>query len=544
MQLTDILSLLGGLALFLFGMKLMSDSLEAAAGKRLKSILERLTSRPINGVLVGTGLTAIIQSSSATTVMVVGFVNAGLMTLSQAISVVMGANIGTTITAQMIALDIGVIAPILAIAGVCMGLFFKKRSLIYAGQIIAGLGILFIGMGMMSDAMQPLRNDPFFIQAISTFSNPLIGILVGAVFTGIIQSSSASIGILQAIAMTGVMDLSMAVYVLFGMNIGTCITSLLASIGANKNAKRVSLVHLIFNIIGTIVFTVICLLSPLTNWVASWTPANVTAQIANMHTLFNVVTTLMLFPFIRGLANLAIKILPDKDRESDGFQFKFIEEHNFGSVSVCIANLFQEIKGMLQIARANVRMAISVIRTGSDGDLECIQENEEYLDKINAEITRYMARVTTLDMPLSDAKTINSLFRITGDIERIGDHAENIAEYQARLSQAGISLSPEAIAELARAQEKLDQEFDALEEWRSPDSKQRHTSLTNTEEEVDVLIEQFRTAQINRVCSGQSDANAAVIYSELLSDIERISDHMQNIADAFYRSRIDFKREN
>ena len=315
MNTTIVLGLLGGLALFLYGMQMMGSGLEAAAGNRMKRILEKLTSNRFLGVAVGAGITAVIQSSSATTVMVVGFVNSGLMTLNQAVWIIMGANIGTTITGQLIALDVGAMAPIFAFAGVAMVLFLKKPKIQYIGQIIAGLGVLFIGMDMMSTAMMPLRDAPAFINLMTKFSNPLIGILAGAGFTALIQSSSASVGILQALVASGLIGFNSAVFVLFGQNIGTCITAILAAIGTGRSAKRTTVIHLLFNIIGTIIFTTICLTLPLSDLVASWTPGNAPRQIANMHTLFNLATSFLLIPFGNQLASLAVKILPEKEEE-------------------------------------------------------------------------------------------------------------------------------------------------------------------------------------------------------------------------------------
>ena len=287
-----LLGLLGGLALFLYGMQMMSSGLEAAAGNRMKRILERLTSNRFLGVLVGAAITAVIQSSSATTVMVVGFVNSGMMTLRQAVWIIMGANIGTTITGQLIALDVGAMAPLFAFVGVAMVVFLKKPQIHHYGNILAGLGVLFIGMEMMSSSMEPLQEWPAFVDVVSTFSNPLIGILVGTLFTALIQSSSASVGILQALAVSGVIGLDSAVFVLFGQNIGTCITAVLASIGTSRNAKRTTVIHLMFNLFGTVLFTAVCILTPLTDFMVSLTPNYPAAQIANMHTLFNVVTTI------------------------------------------------------------------------------------------------------------------------------------------------------------------------------------------------------------------------------------------------------------
>ena len=324
MDISILLGLLGGLALFLYGMQMMSSGLEAAAGNRMKQILKKLTANRFLGVLVGAGITAVIQSSSATTVMVVGFVNSGMMTLRQAVWIIMGANIGTTITGQLIALDIGAIAPLIAFVGVAMIVFFKRPQVQHVGSILAGLGVLFIGMEMMGTAMEPLRDSPVFVNAVSTFSNPLVGILVGAVFTAIIQSSSASVGILQALAMSGVVGLDTAVYVLFGQNIGTCITAVLAAIGTSRNAKRTTIVHLSFNLFGTLLFTILCMTTPLVPFMQSLT-SNPSAQIANMHTLFNIVTTIILLPFGGLLVKLAMRILPDRQEDKEeGMHLKYL----------------------------------------------------------------------------------------------------------------------------------------------------------------------------------------------------------------------------
>ena len=312
MSVSMVFGLLGGLALFLYGMQMMSVNLEAAAGSRMKHILERLTANRFLGVCVGAGITAVIQSSSATTVMLVGFVNSGLMTFKQAVWIIMGANIGTPVTGQRNARDIGELAPFITFVGVALILFVKRKHVQFAGGIIAGLGILFIGMGMMGEAMVPLRESEVFVNLMTRFSNPLLGILAGAAFTAIIQSSSASVGILQALAVSGLIGLDSAVFVLFGQNIGTCITAALASIGASRDAKRATLIHLLFNVIGTAVFTAVCIIWPLTGLVGDLTPANPAAQIANMHTLFNIVTTLLLLPFGSQLACLAGRLLPDK----------------------------------------------------------------------------------------------------------------------------------------------------------------------------------------------------------------------------------------
>ena len=391
----EILGLLGGLALFLYGMQMMSDGLEDAAGNRMKRILEKLTSNRFLGVAVGAGITAIIQSSSATTVMAVGFVNSGMMTLKQAVWIIMGANIGTTITGQLIALDVGMLAPLFAFIGVALVVFLKASKAHHYGKILAGLGILFIGMNMMSDAMVPLRESEVFVELMTKFSNPVLGILAGAVFTAIIQSSSASVGILQALAMAGLIGFDSAVFVLFGQNIGTCITAVLASIGTNRAAKRTTVIHLLFNIIGTTVFTTACLLLPVTDWVSSITPGDMSKQIANMHTIFNITTTLLLLPFGTYLANLAAKILPEREEVnhfslSDEFRRGSI---NLGAIAVHTDLLKQEIGKMVEISRANVNRAYNAVLESNTKALKQITEQEETLDKLNKEISQYISKI-------------------------------------------------------------------------------------------------------------------------------------------------------
>ena len=393
MKITDFFSLLGGLALFLYGMQMMSNGLEAAAGNKMKQILEKLTANRFLGVLVGAGITAVIQSSSATTVMVVGFVNSGMMTLQQAVWIIMGANIGTTITGQLIALDVGAIAPLLAFLGVALVVFIKKQKVHHYGLILAGLGILFVGMDMMSAAMMPLRESEAFISLMTKFSNPFLGILAGAVFTAIIQSSSASVGILQALASSGLIGLGNAVYVLFGQNIGTCITAILASIGTNRNAKRTTIIHLMFNIIGTIIFTTVCILTPLTDLIESLTPDNVAAQIANMHTLFNIVTTLLLLPFGTYLAKLARKILPEKkDENVDVMHMEFIRpmetkrDTQIGLSAIAVTSIRKEIHRMMTMAKENVDRSFEAVKEGKTTLLEEVREREEYIEQGNFQI--------------------------------------------------------------------------------------------------------------------------------------------------------------
>ena len=566
MNATDILGLLGGLALFLYGMQMMSAGLEDAAGNRMKQILERLTSNRFLGVAVGAGITAVIQSSSATTVMVVGFVNSGMMTLKQAVWIIMGANIGTTITGQLIALDVGAIAPLFAFIGVVFIVFIKKVVFHHYGQIIAGLGILFIGMEMMSSSMMPLRDSAAFVDLVSNFSNPLIGILAGMIFTAIIQSSSASVGILQALAVSGLIGLDSAVFVLFGQNIGTCITAVLASIGANRDAKRTTLIHLIFNILGTTVFTLVCLASPFTHWMATFTPDNPAAQIANVHTLFNIVTTLLLLPFGTQLARISEKLLPDKPQkttdEERWFEDLLASEHVLGVSVIARKQLNEDISRMLALAASNVETSFLAFEHRDEYELEQIQKREEEIDLYNAQLSRRISRVLAVENSPSEVNALNRMFSIIGNVERIGDHATNIAGYARTMMERRLELSSQASVELADMRTSCMRavnlicsaccvDFTFAPEQESPDKRgsltehdapaehislPQHASLLEQalllEQDIDSRTARYRSNQIARMRKGKCHVETSILYSEILTDYERIGDHAFNIAQA------------
>lgn len=533
---TDLISLLGGLSLFLYGMQMMSNGLEAAAGNKMKRILERLTANRILGVLVGAGITAVIQSSSATTVMVVGFVNSGMMTLQQAVWIIMGANIGTTITGQLIALDIGAIAPLFAFIGVAMIVFLNKEKLHHFGKIIAGLGILFIGMDMMSAAMMPLRESEAFISLMTQFSNPVLGILAGAIFTAIIQSSSASVGILQALASSGVIGLPQAVYVLFGQNIGTCITAVLAAIGTSRNAKRTTIIHLSFNIIGTIVFTIICMVTPFVSLMEGLTP-NVSAQIANTHTIFNITTTLLLLPFGTQLAKMATKILPDRAEEKeDTMHLEYIQpmipietrgETKIGISAIAVNAIRNELTRMTKMAKENVALSFDAVREGNTGLLEEVRNREEYIDFLNKEISKYISRMLVKERNPKDSQYMSVLFKVCGNLERIGDHAMNICEYTNMIQEKQISFSAEVIKQIGQMKEVCNQALDMVlgVEQNGGDIKE----IEQIEQKIDDMTEDFRKRQIDRMQTGACSDEGCVLYSEMLTDFERIGDHILNI---------------
>lgn len=538
MGITDVLALLGGLALFLYGMQMMSTGLEAAAGNRMKSILEKLTSNRVKGVLVGAAITAVIQSSSATTVMVVGFVNSGLMTLKQAVWVIMGANIGTTITGQLIALDIGAIAPLFAIAGVGAIMFIKSEKVHHISSIFAGLGILFMGMDMMGAAMSPLKESEAFISLMTKFDNPLLGILVGALFTAVIQSSSASVGILQALASTGMIPLSSAVFVLFGQNIGTCITAVLASIGMKVNAKRTTVIHLLFNIIGTVLFTVICLVTPYVTWIEAMTPGDPVAQIANAHTVFNIVTTLLLLPFGTHMANIAVRILPDsKKADDEDLRLKYIRpfesSYAIGHSAVAVSQVRDEVNRMRDMVAKNISDSFDSLVQYDEKLRKKVSEREEYIDFLNKGISEYIVLLMASEMNMSDSRKINGYYAIISNLERIGDHAVNLAEYGDDMRKWEIDFSDTVKEELNEMKAQCIAALDNLKEVTSENVERILSQAVIIEQKTDDMRDKYFKKQMQRLKKGKCKPQSGIVFSEILTDFERMGDHALNIAQQY-----------
>lgn len=543
MKLTNLFSMLGGLALFLYGMNMMSNGLEMAAGDKMKTILEKLTSNRILGVLVGALVTAIIQSSSATTVMVVGFVNSGLMSLTSAVWVIMGANIGTTITGQLIAIDITAIAPLIAFIGVAMIVFFKSQKLDAIGGVIGGLGILFIGMETMSSAMVPLRTMPEFVGLISKFQNPFIGILVGALFTALIQSSSASVGILQALAKSGVMTLSSSIYVLFGQNIGTCITSVLASIGTSKNAKRTTIIHLSFNIIGTVLFVTISMLFPFADLVQSLTPSNVAAQIANVHTIFNVTTTLLLLPIGTKLVDLACRILPDSEEDQQDMQLKYLDfsifdnDYHIGTSAIANTQLFNETQHMLNVANHNVKRAFELLDHYDEEKYIRLQKDEEYINYLNQQVINFTTAVISHEFQAESSQSIVLFLKLYSDLERIGDHAMNIAARAQKLAKDDTHFSEDALKEIGIMESLCNNILDELIIMDYDEFKYIVDKVDVMEDNIDKTQHQFAVNQLIRLKEKKCTTENSVIYTKILTDFERIGDHGLNIAESLYHIR-------
>jgi phosphate:Na+ symporter len=521
--------LFGGLGLFLYGMKLMGDGLENAAGEGLKSIIGALTSNKYIGVLVGAIVTAIIQSSSATTVMVVSFVNAGLMTLAQAAGVIMGANIGTTITAQMVSLDLDAIAPLFIGAGAILLLVAKKKKVKDIAYISLGFGILFMGMGVMSDSLKPVAEADWFKEfVIVVADNSIFGLLAGLGMTAVVQSSSATTGILVALATTGAIDMRLAFPVILGCNIGTCVTALLASLGANRTAKKAAYVHLLFNLLGAIIF--LPFVKPFIHLVEGTSPI-IARQVANAHTIFNVTVTLILLPLSGYLVKIANKILPgDAEIEKEGAIY--LDKRLLETPVVANAQVAKETLRMARKAKENVALAMEAF-IGSDMETaDKVYYNEKIINALERDITDYLVELSQLDLPEDDIKLFSSTYHIINDIERIGDHAENIADLAVEKSNKKIHLGDAAKAELKEIFEKTIEAIDVAVEIYGNKNFEAAKRVEIVEQEIDKLEKSFRENNIKRLNERTCSANSSVIFLDLISNLERIGDHANNIGTA------------
>jgi len=525
-----VISLIGGLGLFLYGMSLMGEGLQKSAGDKLKKIIELLTSNVVMGVLVGTVVTGIIQSSSATTVMVVGFVNAGIMNLSQAIGVIMGANIGTTVTAQLVSFNLEGIAPIALGIGILFYLFTSNQKTKHLSEILIGFGILFTGMEFMKDAVAPLAEYKAFTDALLYFSkNPVLGILAGFAITGIVQSSSASMGMLIALASQGILPLSSALPILYGDNIGTCVTSLLSSVGASRNARRAAVMHLSFNVIGTIIFMLV-LNKPISAIVTHFDPTDTARQIANAHTLFNLTNVIILLPFSKYIVKLANRLIPIKETESEIVNnTKYLDERMFSTPSIALGNTVQEVVRMGHKATNSLEHSIAGFLNKSNEDINKAFESEKVVNKLQKDILNYLLKLSK--EPLRDDEHFRTdlLFNTVNDIERVSDHAENIAELAMSVKEMNISFSDSAIREIYEIYNKTITNFkDALIVLDVKDFELANKVL-EVENEVNYLEKTFRNSHMIRLNNGSCTIDAGVLYLDLLTNLERISDHSTNI---------------
>lgn len=535
MSVANILSMAGGLGLFLFGIRTMGDGLENAAGAKLKRMLEVLTGNRFLAVLVGFVVTAIIQSSTATTVMVVGFVNAGMMSLAQAVGVIMGANIGTTVTSLLIALNFSSVAAASVLVGVILMFASKKTVVKNLGAIFTGFGLLFLGIDMMSDSMAPLRESAGFMNFIVTVSEsplrPLFGIILGIVMTAVLQSSSASVGVLQTLAMQGLVPLKFSVFVLFGQNIGTCLTALFSTVGAKKNSKRAAVIHLLFNLIGTGIFILIALLTPYVEWIEKLSPDPM-AQIAISHIVFNIVSTVVMFPFAKALVKLSCLLVPGKDDSESEMHCKFIDDRLLNTPPFAVMQVSKEVARMAKLARDNFETSAHALINRSDKDLDKVMENEEIINYLNHHITSYLVKLNALDITDSDSDYIARVFHAINDIERVGDHAINLAEAAQHNIGEGLKFSDPAREELNQlcgsVVTLLERSMAAFDNQSLSDNEAKE--LSDLEEHIDDLTLECQDSHIFRLNRKECNTEAGMLYLNTITDFERVGDHAINIA--------------
>lgn len=560
MDIFGVLSLIGGLAIFLYGMDLLGEGLTGASGGKLEKILEKLTSSPIKAVLLGAGVTAVIQSSSATTVMVVGFVNSGIMKLSQAVGVIMGANIGTTITSWILSLT-GIessnifisllkptsFSPVLAAVGIVFLMFLKKDSLKNPGKIMIGFALLMYGMDAMSSSVAPLAEVPQFASILTAFSNPVLGMLAGMLFTAIIQSSSASVGILQALCSTGILSYATALPIIMGQNIGTCVTALLSSIGATKNGKRAAIIHLYFNVVGTVTFMIVFYAL---NAVIHFSFLNLTAQefgIAVIHTTFNIITTAYLLPLRKVLEKLAyatIKLDDDEkrimDRRSEN-EFALLDDRFLEAPSLAVEHCKQVINKMADISRESLFISMSLIGGYDEEQALRVGELETRADKYEDALGTYIMKISTKNLKKEDSEMLNVMLHCIGDFERISDYACNLCDSARELQQKNMQFSPKAETELdilsSAVREAVDISFDAFKS----NNKNEADKVEPLEELIDTLAVELKARHIRRLREGKCTIELGFAHSDILNNLERVADHCSNIAvDVIQSDQLEF----
>lgn len=525
----NILALLGGLGAFLFGMKYMGDGLELCAGPKMNRLLETLTRNPFFGFLLGTFVTAVIQSSSATTVMVMGFLNAGMMQLSQATGIIIGANIGTTMTSILIALDASGIAPACIFVGAAFVLFSKKNHSKHIGQVILGFGILFQGLHSMSDAMKVLKDVPEFQDFIMNSKNPVLGLVVGTIMCAIIQSSSASVGILQALAMQGLMPMYFAGFLICGINIGSSMPPFLSAINAKSNAKRAAFIYFFYNLFGAVLFFLITLITPFTAWIEATIPDPV-FQVSLYHIIFKVVTALILLPFTNVIVNISYKVIPVRSHDNN-FRFLYIDKHLVGSPSITVKQIEKELERMAQLVRDNFVMASEGLLGLQKIDVEVMKNKEDIIDYLNHKITEFLVQFSAVDMPSEIHKSIADMFRTVIDLERIGDHAIDLMFKEKTCRENGYVYSEQAQKDIQYIYEKTLQIYDDIlkaymrKNLEDIEAKRLHHSV----EELLLFSQKAEDCHIERLRNHQCNPDTGIVFAEALRNYERISQHADHL---------------
>lgn len=528
-----VLGLIGGLGLFLYGMTLMSDSLEKAAGAKLRGVLELFTKNRYVGIIVGVVFTAIIQSSSAATVMVVSFVNAGLMTLYQAIGVIYGANIGTTVTSQLVSFNLSQYAPVFIMAGVLMLMIFKNPTVKKAGEVVIGFGILFLGISTMSSSMGALKELPAIQNLFMSLDNRFFALLLGLVITAIVQSSSVTVSIVLLLAQQGLLPLKICFFIILGCNIGACMSAMLASLSGKKNAKRAALIHLLFNIIGSIIMAVILLIG--SNWIEALimhiSGGNLGRCVANTHTIFKVFQVIILMPFMSWIVKLTYLIVPGEDTDvEDEYEMKYIGDGDRLSSATAIPQVCSEISHMGEIAIGNLEKALDALLTKDDKAAKEVFEVEKRIDYMNKEITDYLVKANQISLPVGDRKKLGALFHVVSDIERVGDHAENIAEDVEKLIDMKEDINGMAGDEIRRMQEMTVKILHLSMDMFNLEDDSHLQEILDLENAIDAKERELQDLHVKCLTTGECSAQVGMMFSDLASNLERVADHATNIA--------------
>ena len=528
-----VLGLIGGLGLFLYGMTLMSDSLEKAAGAKLRGILELFTKNRYVGIIVGVVFTAIIQSSSAATVMVVSFVNAGLMTLYQAIGVIYGANIGTTVTSQLVSFNLSQYAPVFIMAGVLMLMIFKNPTVKKAGEVVIGFGILFLGISTMSSSMGALKELPAIQNLFMSLDNRFFALLLGLVITAIVQSSSVTVSIVLLLAQQGLLPLKICFFIILGCNIGACMSAMLASLSGKKNAKRAALIHLLFNIIGSIIMAVILLIGSdlIEALIMHISGGNLGRCVANTHTIFKVFQVIILMPFMSWIVKLTYLIVPGEDNDvEDEYEMKYIGDGDRLSSATAIPQVCSEISHMGEIAIGNLEKALDALLTKDDKAAKEVFEVEKRIDYMNKEITDYLVKANQISLPVGDRKKLGALFHVVSDIERVGDHAENIAEDVEKLIDMKEDINGMAGDEIRRMQEMTVKILHLSMDMFNLEDDSHLQEILDLENAIDAKERELQDLHVKCLTKGECSAQVGMMFSDLASNLERVADHATNIA--------------
>lgn len=536
MSFGTILTMAGGLGLFLFGMELMSDSIEKVAGARLRRILEIFTTNRFMGMIVGIIFTGIIQSSSACTVMVVSFVNSGLMNLYQAAGVILGANIGTTITSQLVSFNLSKIAPLILLVGVVVMMFTKKEKVRKVAEVVVGFGILFVGLSTMSQAMANMKNEPQVVNLLMSLKNPFLATLMGFALTAIIQSSSVTVSIVLLLANQDLLPLPITLYIILGCNIGACATAMLASMTGKKDAKRAALIHLLFNIIGTvIIYIALFVAGDQIVELIKFISADNGRFVANAHTLIKIAQVIMLFPFTGWLVKMTYLIVPGEDQKvgyRESYQLKYIGDKVVFNPATAVVEVIKELERMASLAEENLNRAMNALITLDEEDIEEVYEVEKNINFLNHAITDYLVKINQTTLPIEDLNSLGALFHVVNDIERIGDHAENVADAARQRKEEGVSISKEAQKELGDMLEMVNKIIRYAVEMFAKSDESHMQEIVTLEDQVDEKERELQKKHVERLTKGECSPEAGMIFSDIVSGLERVADHATNIAFA------------